>query len=299
MTSWTGGGEFEPSRDQGTRTGRPGFGVAAAPRVGDTSVGRAPRATATAARVGAKGSADRAEPRSVRSITVKSIEEAPAEAVDAVRYLIASLQHQTNDGSLPSRLGFTSALAGEGVTFICGILAAVMAHDFRERVCVIDLNWGKEAQHGAKRGKGRRSSNGVGAPASPGLADALRREASLRDIIVETDDPRLTVVTAGEATIAEGQVFTRSERLTQIIEALERHNDRLILDLPPVLASSAAIPLARQAGAVGLVVRQGVTTEAQVRTALDRLGQFPSAGVVLNRTSSKIPRPLLRRLSTW
>lgn len=123
--------------------------------------------------------------------------------------------------------------------------------------------------------------------------------SSSRDIILETDDPRLTVVSAGLATAEEGQVFARSERLSQIIDALERHNDRLILDLPPVLVSSATIPLARLSGAVGLVVRQGVTTEGQVRSTLDRLGQTPSAGVVLNRASSKIPRPLLRRLSTW
>jgi Mrp family chromosome partitioning ATPase len=66
-----------------------------------------------------------------------------------------------------------------------------------------------------------------------------------------------------------------------------------------VLASSAAIPLARLADAVALVVRQGVTTDAQVRTTLERLGQIPSAGVVLNMASSKIPRRLLHRLSNW
>jgi Mrp family chromosome partitioning ATPase len=83
------------------------------------------------------------------------------------------------------------------------------------------------------------------------------------------------------------------------MEALERHHDRLVFDLPPVLVSSAAIPLARHAGGVALVVRQGVTTEAQVRSAYDRLGAIPSLGVVLNRASSNIPPALLRRISNW
>ena len=199
---------------------------------------------------------------------------------------------------MPARLGFTAALSGEGVTYVSQTVAAVIAHDFRERVCVIDLNWGQAAGDESGRRRGSRR-NGAQPDVPPGLADALRRQVSLRDIILETDDPRLTIVSAGAATAAEGQVFARSEELAQIIKVLERHNDRLILDLPPVLVSPAAIPLARLADAVALVVRHGVTTEAQVRTAVDRLGQIPSAGVVLNRTSSKIPRPLLRRLSNW
>jgi Mrp family chromosome partitioning ATPase len=232
-----------------------------------------------------------------------TIDGAPPEAVHAVRFLISSLQQQDSEGTLPGRLGFTSALTGEGVTYICGIVAAVLAHDYRKRVCVVDLGWGEETQpEGKEHARGRRSrrsENGDESEAPPGLADALRREVSLRDIILGTEDPRLTWVSAGVATVAEGEVFARSDRLTQIVDALERHNDHLILDLPPVLVSSAAIPLARQAATVGVVVRQGVTTEAQVRSALDRLGQVPSAGVVLNRASSKIPRPLLRRISNW
>jgi Mrp family chromosome partitioning ATPase len=66
-----------------------------------------------------------------------------------------------------------------------------------------------------------------------------------------------------------------------------------------VLASSGAVPLARLTDSVVLVVRQGVTTEAQLHTALDRLGTAHVAGVVLNQVSSKIPRPLRRRLANW
>ena len=199
---------------------------------------------------------------------------------------------------MPKRLGFSSALAGEGVTFVSRTAAAVIAHDFRERVCVLDLNWG-DTPAGAGGRKRRRRRNGEQPKPSVGLADVLRKDVPLRDVIVPTADPMLTVLAAGAATSAEGQVFARSERLAQIITLLERHNDRVILDLPPLLASSAAIPLVQQADAVALVVRNGVTTEAQARTAMDRLGQTPLAGVVLNRASSAIPRAVLRRLSSW
>jgi Mrp family chromosome partitioning ATPase len=222
-------------------------------------------------------------------------------ATEAVRYLIASLQHADETALLPTRLGFTSALAGEGVSYISERVGAVLAHDSQERVCVVDLNWRASSSKTAKERTSRRrrpAGDGI-APERPGIAEAMRREASLRDILMETGDPRLTFVAAGSATEAEGQVFARSERLPLIISALERHHDRLILGLPPLLVSSAAVPLARHASAVALVVRQGLTTEVQVRTAMERLGPIPFAGIVLNCATSAIPRPLLRRLSNW
>ena len=261
---------------------------------------RVARTVSPARAVGvATGSVAVADARRAPLDVVSSLDDTPDEAVDAVRYLIASL-HRDDQVLLP-RLGFTSALAGEGVTFVSRTVAGVMAHDSRQRVCLIDLNWGSQAEvkPRRKRKRGRRRSEETSGEVSLGLADVLRREASLRDVMVETDDPNLTVVPAGHATPAESQVFARSERLAQVLTVLERHTDNLILDLPPVLVSSAAIPLARLAGSVALVVRQGVTTDAQVRAALDHLSPIPSAGIVLNRSSSRIPRPLLRRLASW
>ena len=117
--------------------------------------------------------------------------------------------------------------------------------------------------------------------------------------MLQSDDPRLTTVTAGSATAAEGQVFAQSNELARLITVLERHNDRLVFDLPPVLSSSATIPLARQVDAIGLVVRQGVTSDVQVRQAMERLAPVPSLGVVLNRASTRIPRSIQRRLASW
>jgi Mrp family chromosome partitioning ATPase len=251
----------------------------------------------------------------------KSIDQLPTAAVEAVRDLLSSLQ-QEGDKTLPTRFGFTSALAGEGVSFIARAVAAVLAHDFRQRVCLVDMNWANGGSSGTRRrstGRRRRGTAGDDSPL-PGLAEVLRRELSrrdplladddprrdtrrssqsLRELLYETTDPRLTYVAAGEATEAESQVFARSEQLPQIIASLARHHDSLILDLPAVLSSSIAVPLSRQANAVALVVRQGVTGETQVRAALERLSNVQVAGVVLNRTSSKIPRVLRRRIAAW
>jgi Mrp family chromosome partitioning ATPase len=274
--------------------------------------------------------AERAQPRTSPSAAtagnnhpglVKTIDELPASAVDAVRDLLSSLHQRESGRPLPGKLAFTSALAGEGVSYISHAAAAVLVHDYRQRVCLVDLNWNgttrQKANRRRRRAVGRR--NGAAPAALPGLADSLRRELlrgdplldgddprqqtrraiSLRELCCETADPRLTYVDAGVASQAEGQVFARSEQLAQVVAALARHHDRLILDLPPVLASTAATPLARMADAVVVVVRHGVTTESQVRATLDRLSNIDVAGVVLNRASSKIPGPLRRRLANW
>ena len=45
-----------------------------------------------------------------------------------------------------------------------------------------------------------------------------------------------------------------------------------------------------------VVVQQGVTPDNEVKAALEQLDGFPVLGVMLNRSVSKIPRMLRRRL---
>lgn len=290
-----------PTDEHGARPTRSGARLPAT-RKPSTVVG-----TGRSSRVGderMRDSAEQSERRAIDTAAPSALGAVPVPVLEAVRFLIASLQNQEKEAQLPTRLGFTSALAGEGVTFIARTVAAVIAHDLRERVCVIDLNWGTEGpvreDRRSRRSRRRTRTEAAAPPNSPvGLADVLRRDATLREVLLQSDDPRLTTVTAGSATAAEGQVFAQSNELARLITVLERHNDRLVFDLPPVLSSSATIPLARQVDAIGLVVRQGVTSDVQVRQAMERLAPVPSLGVVLNRASTRIPRSIQRRLASW
>ena len=47
-----------------------------------------------------------------------------------------------------SRLAVTSALHGEGVTFMTRSLASVLAYDTTESVVIVDLNWKNPVHHG-------------------------------------------------------------------------------------------------------------------------------------------------------
>jgi Mrp family chromosome partitioning ATPase len=67
-----------------------------------------------------------------------------------------------------------------------------------------------------------------------------------------------------------------------------------VFDMPPVLESSAALPLFRFAEAYYFVIRSGVTRRDQVRRATRQLSEIPLLGTVLNRQRTKVPRFLQR-----
>src|ERR1700754_613368 len=58
---------------------------------------------------------------------------------ESIRYMLARLR--LDGAELPKRLGVTSALRGEGVTYITRSLALVLASDASKNVCIVDLNW--------------------------------------------------------------------------------------------------------------------------------------------------------------
>lgn len=206
------------------------------------------------------------------------------DVADALRYFIARVQ-ATGDLGLPQTLALTSALAGEGVSYVARSLAAVVAHDLKRKVCLVETNWWKPT------GKG-----GTAEGDHPGLAEVLAGNVDLDTALVPTDSPHLSILGAGKAPPQDRPVLARSSALSDLLADISKEFDTVLLDVPPVLRVSESITLARQADATALVVRQGVTTERQVRAAFEELTGIQVLGTILNRSSTKIPR-LLRRLA--
>jgi Mrp family chromosome partitioning ATPase len=189
-------------------------------------------------------------------------------------------------GELPHRFGVVSAIRGEGVTFISRALALVLANDTRDNVCLVDLNWRHPGRWGPE------------IDARPGLAEVLRGSVSLNEALVVTSDPVLTILPAGQATIEEPPVFASSPELATVLQELDRRFEHVVLDLPALHASSEALTIAAHAGAVAVVVRQGVTVDSQVNAALEELEGLPVLGVVLNAFETKVPAAISRRFAT-
>jgi Mrp family chromosome partitioning ATPase len=215
----------------------------------------------------------------------KLIHMTPSRVASALRYFHARVQLHGTQG-LPTRLALTSALAGEGVTYVARSLAAVVAYDTPASIAVVDLNW---------RRPPRPDQDGE---QPVGLADAVEEGVPIEGVIMPTSNPRLSLVPAGVIPVARRPAVASSPALATALDELELRFDHLLLDLPPVLASSEAMNLSRLADAYVLVVQQGATSEAQVEAALEEMRGGESLGVILNRYDTHIPRRLRKLVGT-
>lgn len=196
----------------------------------------------------------------------------------ALRYFVARVElHES--GGLPAAVAVTAALRGEGVTYITRSLASVIAYDTDRSVVVVDMNWTMPKD---------------GEEPPPGLADMVERGASMDDVLVLTSNPGLCLVPAGAVPVARRPAVAGSELLSDALDELAKSFDHLLLDLPPVLASSEAMSLSQFADSFVFVVRQGATAESQVEAALEEMRGADPLGVILNRFDSRIPRRLRR-----
>jgi Mrp family chromosome partitioning ATPase len=124
----------------------------------------------------------------------------------------------------------------------------------------------------------------------------LRDSVPLREALVSTGNPALSILPAGESSVEEHPIFAASSELGAVLEDLDRSFDHVVLDLPALHVASEALTLAAEADAVAVVVRQGVTSEGQVQAALEQLDGVPVLGVILNAYTTKVPSVIMRRV---
>lgn len=232
----------------------------------------------------------------------------PAALTSAVRSIV-NAHEIAGDQPVPRRIAVTSALHGEGVTTVSQTLAAVLADDFETPVCWVDLSWmGTPRRTNPKKAKrmgqlrrmtskkaDRKRDAALSASRRPGIIEHLAGEITLSEAMTLTNHDRIDLLRAGVGGPDAQAVSPRSKDIDRAMRSLERDYEFIVIDLPPVLGSSAALPLFRFADAYLLVTRSGVTRTDQVSTATGLLDDIPQLGTVLNHDSKKVPR-ILRRL---
>lgn len=184
---------------------------------------------------------------------------------------------------LPERIALVSALREEGVTYTSLALATTIASDWDKTVCVVELNWWWPGM-----------VDQVPELESPGTAGVLMEGLTLDDVVVPTGLRNLFLLPAGEMDIEARPAAARSPALKNMIYELTHRYDHLILDIPAVLSTTDAIPLASLGNGCCVIVRQGVTSIQNVRQALDDLDHLPMLGVIMNQVQVHTPSLLLR-----
>jgi exopolysaccharide/PEP-CTERM locus tyrosine autokinase len=168
----------------------------------------------------------------------------------------------------------TSALPGEGKTFMAINLAISIAMELDTTVLLVDADVARPAV-----------PERLGLPQDAGLLDLLtHKDLDVSDVLMRTNIDRLTVLTAGTPH-ARATELLASEAMAGLIEELAgRYPDRvLVFDAPPLLSSTESRVLATHMGQVVLVVEADRTPQASVKGALDTIEDCPVVMTVLNK----------------
>jgi Mrp family chromosome partitioning ATPase len=108
---------------------------------------------------------------------------------------------------------------------------------------------------------------------------------SIGDVIVRTDLNDIQILPAGRKHSQSTELLA-SERMAGIMNELAtRYSDRIIvMDSPPLLLTSEAPALTRQAGQVVLVIESGKTTNTEIQESIDLLDSEQAINLVLNKS---------------
>ncbi|MCE5328569.1 MAG: CpsD/CapB family tyrosine-protein kinase [Planctomycetaceae bacterium] len=177
----------------------------------------------------------------------------------------------------------TSAQSGEGKTITCLNLALSLAGLKDSRTVVVDCDF-------------RRST--VGAmlhdSSSKGLADVLRGQASINEVMRPTPYPNFSVVLAGRSSQEEAPELMARGELDDVVRHMQKNFDYVLFDTPPINALADAGMIGRLTGEALLVVRMNKTQREAVQAALHRLEplRVRVAGLVLVGQKYLVPHYL-------
>ena len=178
--------------------------------------------------------------------------------------------------SLPCTVLVTSPEDGDGKSLVAANLAAALARA-RRRVALIDADLRHPSLHTPFR-----LGNDEGL--SELLAAASLDHGRLRAWMRETGVVDLDLLTAG-APSYDATELVASDRMGDLVEALEERYDFIVLDSPALAEAADATAIAPLAHVVVLVVGRTPISDRTLQGALRQLGQLGVAelGIVVNR----------------
>ncbi len=170
----------------------------------------------------------------------------------------------------------TSGSPAEGKTFNTTNLALSLALEERINVLLIDADLAKPSIpsiFGYSEDK-------------PGLFEYLsERDRSIDDLILRTSPLPISILPAGQAVSSPAQLLA-GDVMTNLIDSLTTNQQRydiILLDGPPILATTEAVALAPLADEIILVVGTGDATFEDIGTCLDFLGGSDHVSMIVNR----------------
>ena len=164
----------------------------------------------------------------------------------------------------------TSAVAGEGKTFVTSNLAEAIVRQQGQRVLIIDADLRSSRLHVP-----------LGAPAAPGLTDYLRGGADETAVIQFAREGHLCFIPGGNRVTNPSELLSNG-RLKTLLDRVTPIFDWVILDSPPCLPVADVRVLADFCDGLLLVVKAASTPFAVLQKARQELQDRNVVGAVLN-----------------
>jgi protein-tyrosine kinase len=169
----------------------------------------------------------------------------------------------------------TSAQPGEGKTFSAINLAMSMASERDLHVLLID-------------GDVQRPSlfQTLGVEPQRGLLDVLSSsDLTVGDVLLRTNIRNLTLMASGTHTQEATELLASQKMAVLMKEISTRYKDRIvIIDTPPVLASTEPSVLALHVGQTVLVIEAGKTGRQALEQTLNLISTCPSISLLFNKS---------------
>ncbi len=174
----------------------------------------------------------------------------------------------------------TSALPGEGKTFVALNLAMSIAMEIDSRVLLVDAD--VVVQSIPKL---------LGIQPAKGLLDVLTvPDLNIGDVMLRTNIDRLALVLAGTPHRRASELLASDAMAELLNEVSNRYADRIVIfDSPPLLATTESRVLASHVGQVVVVVEAERTTHGALEAALSTVESCPVVLTMLNKAIASEP----------
>ncbi len=180
-----------------------------------------------------------------------------------------------NSGRQRNLVLVTSTRPGEGKSFIAVNLAMSLALEERMPVCLVDADTARP-----------RLRSYFGFEPSPGLVDLIGKpDNDLSNVSRKATGAPLSFVGEGSRVANATELFASAQAKRAFARlSLSFPEGLVLIDTPPVLATTETIALARLADEVVFVVEADSTPQPAIASALDEIIEVnPNVSLVLNR----------------
>lgn len=176
-------------------------------------------------------------------------------------------------GDPPRTILVTSAISGEGKTFVASNLAAMISQSPEEFVLLIDADLRAPKLH---------STMGMTLPRE-GLCTYLSQNAPLPSLLVKTAMDRLSFLPAGHYKDNPAELLSSSKMKALLQEVRDRYSDRfVIIDSPPIELAPETSVIANEVDGIIFVVRYASSPRQSVKSAMEKMQKEKVLGVVFN-----------------